>query len=340
MNTTTIAPPKARGTIAFQRTLGRSGLQVSAMGLGCWAIGGPWDWLTQRGNKGPVGWGDIDDEESIRAIHCALEYGINFFDTAANYGTGHSERMLARALAGKRDQVVIATKFGFNVNEAEKYVTPYQDDNLLHIRAECEASLRRLNTDVIDLYQLHVWDYPIEKVPAMVELLESLVTEGKIRYYGWSTDSVEGARLFAEGKHCVAIQHDLNVVLDAPDMLKLCEELNLASVNRSPLARGALSGKYTNGTVFPQNDVRTDKWSWDHFFAPTLSQLNVIREILTSNGRTLVQGALAWIWARSQTTIPIPGFKTVAQVEENAKAMELGPLTSDQMREIDMVLGR
>jgi aryl-alcohol dehydrogenase-like predicted oxidoreductase len=305
------------------------------MGLGCWAIGGLWRWLDGQG-----GWGDIDDNESIRAIHTALDLGINFFDTAANYGTGHSERILARALTGKRDQAIIGTKFGFNVNEAEKQVTFRTDDHLLHVREECEESLRRLNTEVIDLYQLHVWDYPIEKVPAMVELLESLVSEGKIRYYGWSTDSVEGARVFAEGKHCIAIQHDLNVIMDAPEMLKLCKELNLASVNRSPLARGALSGKYAKGTVFPQNDVRTDTWSWDHFFAPTLDQLDKIREVLTSNGRTLVQGALAWIWARSETTIPIPGFKTVAQVEENAKALEFGPLTPEQMKEIDTILGR
>jgi aryl-alcohol dehydrogenase-like predicted oxidoreductase len=305
------------------------------MGLGCWAIGGPWRWLDGQG-----GWGDIDDNESVRAIHTALDLGINFFDTAANYGTGHSERILARALAGKRQQAIIATKFGFHVNEAEKQVTFRKDDHLLHVRDECEASLRRLNMDVIDLYQLHVWDYPIEKVPAMVDLLESLVSEGKIRYYGWSTDSVEGARLFAEGKHCAAIQHDLNVIMDAPEMLKLCEELNLASVNRSPLARGALSGKYDKGTVFAQNDVRNDEWSRDHFFTPTLDQLDKIREILTSNGRSLVQGALAWIWARSETTIPIPGFKTIVQVEENAKAMELGPLTVDQMKEIDTVIGR
>ena len=236
--------------------------------------------------------------------------------------------------------MVIATKFGFNVNEVEKRVTIREDDHLQHVRAECEASLRCLNTDTIDVYQLHVWDYPIEKVPAMVGLLESLVSEGKIRYYGWSNDSVEGARLFAEGKHCAAIQHDLNVILDAPELLKLCEELNLASVNRSPLARGALSGKYAKGTAFPQNDVRNDEWSRDHFFAPTLDQLDAIREILTSDGRTLVQGALAWIWGRSEKTIPIPGFKTIAQVEENAKAMELGPLTSEQMQEIDALLER
>jgi len=322
-------------TKTMQRKLGRSDLQVSAMGLGCWAIGGLWYWL-----DGPGGWGDVDDEESVRAIRRALDLGINFFDTAANYGTGHSERILARALEGKRDQAVIATKFGFHVDESARRVSLRTDDHLLHVRAECEDSLRRLNTDVIDLYQLHVWDYPLEKVPAMVDILESLVSEGKIRYYSWSTDSVEGARLFAEGKHCVAIQHDLNVILDAPEMLKLCEELDLASVNRSALARGALSGKYTKDTVFPQNDVRTDSWSRDHFFTPTLDQLDAIREILTSNGRSLVQGALAWIWARSEKTIPIPGFKTVAQVEENAKAMQLGPLTSAQMQEIDALLGR
>lgn len=322
-------------TNTMQRKLGRSDITVSALGLGCWAIGGPWFWLDGQG-----GWGDIDDNESVRAIHTALDLGINFFDTAANYGTGHSERMLGRALEGKRDQSIIATKFGFHVDEAEKRVTFRTDDHLLHVKQECEDSLRRLNTDVIDLYQLHVWDYPLEKVPAMVDTLESLVSDGKIRYYGWSTDSVEGARLFAEGKHCVAIQHDLNVVLDAPEMLALCDELNLASVNRSPLARGALSGKYAKGAVFPQNDVRNDEWSRDHFFNPTLDQLDAMREILTSNGRSLVQGALAWIWARSERTIPIPGFKTVAQVEENAQAMQLGPLTAEQMKEIDTLLGR
>jgi aryl-alcohol dehydrogenase-like predicted oxidoreductase len=174
----------------------------------------------------------------------------------------------------------------------------------------------------------------------MVDVLESLVSAGKIRYYGWSTDSVEGARLFAQGKHCVAIQHDLNVVLDAPELLAVCDELDLASVNRSPLARGALSGKYAKDAVFPNNDVRNDSWSRDHFFTPTLDQLDAIRGILTSKGRSLVQGALAWIWARSEKTIPIPGFKTVAQVEENAKAMELGPLTAEQMKEIDTLLGR
>ena len=107
----------------LKRTLGKSNLQVSALGMGCWAIGGPWDWAQPGSEAFPVGWGTTDDEESVRAVHAALDMGVNFFDTAANYGAGHSEVLLGRALKGKRDQVVIATKFGHIVNEQEKYPT-------------------------------------------------------------------------------------------------------------------------------------------------------------------------------------------------------------------------
>jgi aryl-alcohol dehydrogenase-like predicted oxidoreductase len=320
---------------ALKRTLGRSGIEVSALGLGCWAIGGVWTWM-----DGPGGWGETDDAESIRAIHAALDHGANFFDTAANYGAGHSEDILGQALVGRRDQAVIATKFGFKVDIAGKRVSYYDDDIISHLQADCEASLKRLSTDVIDLYQLHVWDYAVEKVPAMLDALEALVKTGKIRTYGWSTDNVEGAREFAKGEQCVAIQHDLNVVQVDPAMLALCAELNLASVNRSPLARGALTGKYNKQTVFAQNDVRSDTWSRETFLIPTVEKLEAIRDILTSGGRTLTQGALAWIWGRSEKTIPIPGFKTVQQVEENAGAMQFGPLSADQIREIDGLLGR
>src|SRR5512138_2736533 len=141
-------------TKSFQRTLGRSGLQVSAMGLGCWAIGGPW---TLDG--GPAGWSQVDDAESLRGIQRGLELGVNFFDTAANYGAGHSERLLGQAFKGRRDKVVIATKFGYHVDEAAKVITPYgqpeeDSDVASHLRADVEASLKRLGTDYIDVYQL------------------------------------------------------------------------------------------------------------------------------------------------------------------------------------------
>jgi aryl-alcohol dehydrogenase-like predicted oxidoreductase len=324
-------------SIIPSRQLGRSGIEVSPMGLGCWAIGGVWQWL-----DGPGGWGEVDDNESIRAIQAALDNGINFFDTAANYGTGHSEHILGQGLAGRRQQAVIATKFGFVVDETSKRVTRFEhaEEVIKDVRASCETSLRRLGTDYIDLFQLHVWDYPAGPAAELREVLESLVRQGKIRAYGWSTDSVDLAKVFADGEHCAAIQHDLNVVLDAPEMLALCERQDLASVNRSPLARGALTGKYSRSTVFAENDVRRDEWSVGHFFTPTLDKLDTVQSILTNGGRSLAQGALAWILTRSPKTIPIPGFRTVKQVEENAGVLQTGLLTPEQMRQIETLLGR
>jgi aryl-alcohol dehydrogenase-like predicted oxidoreductase len=303
--------------------------------MGCWAIGGVWRFLDI-----PGGWGEVDDTESIRTVQVALASGITFFDTAATYGTGHSETILGRALAGQRHKAIIATKFGWCVHEDEKQVTRYDHPRMVidHLSSECERSLARLATDYIDLYQLHVWDYPLEAIPDLLEALEKLVEAGKIRAYGWSTDDVEGARVFAQGAHGAAIQHDLNVVRGAPDMLALCAQLNLASINRSPLARGALTGKYSQHTTFAENDVRRDQWSWDTFFAPTLRQLDALRDILTSDGRTLTQGALAWIWAVSERTVPIPGIRNVQQAQENIAAMRFGPLNAAQMRQIDEVL--
>lgn len=319
------------------RSLGHSGIQVSPLGMGCWAIGGPWQLLGK-----PGGWGEVDDAESIRTIHAALGNGISFFDTAANYGAGHSEDILGQALRGRAGQAIIATKFGFEVDEAGKQVRRFAHDQdvLKNLPSDCERSLRHLRTDHIDLYQLHIWDYPVVPAADVREALEKLVREGKIRAYGCSTDSLELARVFAAGEHCAAIQHDLNVMMDAPEILALCEQQDLASVNRSPLARGALTGKYRTAPKFAQDDVRGEAWSINRFFAPTIEKLDALRGILTSEGRTVTQGALAWIWARSGKTVPIPGIRTVAQAEENAGAMARGPLKPEQMREIETILGR
>lgn len=323
---------------AFTKQLGKSSIEVSAMGLGCWAIGGPF-WLDGKAD----GWGEVDDDESIRAIQQALELGVNFFDTADVYGTGHSERIVGRALEGYRDKVVIATKFGFTYDEDTRQVagTNVSPD---YIRWACETSLRRLNTDYIDLYQLHCGASP-EEVEAILDTLERLHSEDLIRAYGPSTDDPELARQFAGGPHCVSIQHQLNVLNDAQAMLDLCEEYELASINRTPLAHGFLSGKYTTDTVIPADDFRGAGHIWVRFFEngrpkqEFLDKLEAIRGILTSNGRSLVQGALAWIWGRSERAIPIPGFKTAAQVAENCEAIQFGPLTIEQMRQIDAILG-
>lgn len=325
----------------FKRCLGRSNLEVSAMGLGCWAIGGPWDWLEADGSKGPTGLGQVDDAESIRAIRYALEAGINFFDTAANYGCGHSERILSQAIAGRRDKVILATKFGYIVDE-EKRIISETEDVVNHIRQECEDSLRRLETDYIDLYQFHVNEYPPEKAAEVRDVLETLVDEGKIRWYGWSTDNPEAARVFAQGPHCTAIQHWSNMIRVNPPMLAVCEENDQASIIRSPLALGMLTGKFNLDTKFPEDDVRHG-WDLRTGRQPqNLQRIEVVQKFFAEAGdpRTLAQIALAWIWTRSDRTIPIPGFKTVAQVKENIQAMEFGLLSNEQMKKIDEIFER
>ena len=324
----------------FTRQLGRSGIQVSALGLGCWAIGGPFTNVEGV----PVGWGDVDDNESIRAIHRALDLGLNFFDTADVYGAGHSEETLGKALAGRRDEVVIATKFG-NVFNSETRRMAGEDGSPEYTRKALEASLRRLNTDYVDLYQFHIWGYPPEEAGPTRDVLEELVKEGKVRGYAWSTDVLESVKVFAEGPNCLAVQQQLNIFAGSDEVLALCEEKNLASINRSPLAMGLLTGKFHEDSRLPANDVRSHAEWFEGFREGKpnpewLKKLSAIREILTSGGRTLAQGALAWIWGRSEKTIPIPGFKSARQVEENATAMQFGPLNAEQMREIDALLGR
>lgn len=328
----------------FKRRLGRSNLEVSAMGLGCWAIGGPWDWLEVDGSKSPTGLGKVDDAASIRAIHYALDAGVNFFDTAANYGCGHSERVLGQAVAGRRDKVILATKFGYIVDEEQRIVTETEDVPN-RIRQECEDSLRRLMTDYIDLYQFHMDEYDPGKAAEVRDVLETLVEEGKIRWYGWSTANPEGARVFAQGKHCTAIQHWLNMVKERDDlsqMLAVCEEYDQASVIRSPLVMGILTGKFNLDTKFPEDDVRHG-WDFRTGRQPQILQsIEAVRKMFADAGevRTQAQIALAWIWTRSERTIPIPGFKTLAQVKENIQAMEFGLLSNEQMKKIDELFGR
>ncbi|MEU9963752.1 aldo/keto reductase [Streptomyces malaysiensis] len=329
-------------TTAHNRTLGRSGIEVSALGFGCWAIGGEW----RSADGEPLGWGRVDDDESVRAIRRALDLGVTFFDTADVYGTGHSERILGRALGKHRAEVVVATKWG-NLFDERTRIRHGQDDSPDHVRRALTASLRRLDTDHVDLYQLHISDVAPERAARLRDICEELVREGLIRAYAWSTDDPARAAVFAEGPHCTAVQHRLNVLQDAHELLVLCAESDLASINRSPLAMGLLTGKHTAGRSLENGDIRNAPPAWlPGFIADAgadpawLRRVDALRDILTSEGRTLAQGALAWIWARSPRTIPIPGFRTVLQAEENAGAIAKGPLTAGQLADVDRILGR
>ena len=307
------------------RRLGRSGVQVSPVGLGTARMAG-------------LGWHDDlappDPSQAIRdgvrQIQAAVDLGVTLFDTADNYGQGWSERILGEALQGRREGIVVVTKFGEDT-------MPDQEDpwslDAGSVGRKCEASLRRLGFECIDLYLLHRRDYPLERAPAMMEVLEDLVRAGKIRYYGWSTDDIERARLFARGEHCIAIEHRLNVFRGNAAILDLCQEQDLASLNRGPLLMGVLGGRWSPETKLEEGDPRA-KWFGEEGFLKLLACAQEIEPYLTRDGRSYVQGALGWIWARSPLTIPLPGFRNMEQMHELVQAQRFGPLPSDAMQAI------
>lgn len=325
----------------LKRVIGRSGIEAGAIGSGCWAIGGP-SWDVDGEERSPFGWGEVNDDESIRAIHRALELGANLFDTAPPYGAGHSERVVGRALRDRREQAIISTKFSATINEQTKefYRSRDIEMTLEGIRASCVASLERLQTDYIDIFFLHDGEHDPEHAVEVREILETLVREGKIRWYGWSTDDPERARVFAQGEHCTAIEFRVNALYDAPEMLAVLDEFDLGGLVKSPLNSGTLSGKFHVGYQFSESDGRYGIDFTEERYTERFRQVSALREIFTPDGRSMAQGALAWILTRSARTVPIPGFKSVAQIEENVGAAAYDLLSAEQMRQADIVLGR
>ena len=327
---------------------GPLGAGACAIGIGTWAMGGPF--TSGEGCRyptgAPLGYGATDDAASIRALHRALDLGVTLIDTADAYGTGHAERLLGRALGARRDRVLIATKFGNTYNEETRELTGV-DVSADYIRRACEASLTRLRTDWIDLYQLHVGGLEIDRALEVAGTLDRLRDEGLIRAYGWSTDDAANAAVFAERTNAVAVQFDMNVFAQADSMLALCRRAGLAAIVRQPLAMGFLSGRFSGDSRLPADDIRSRPPEWLRYFetggrasAAWQTRLDAIREILTGGGRSPVQGALAWIWGRYPGAIPIPGVRSLEQVEENLAAAAFGPLGADQMSEIDRLLER
>jgi aryl-alcohol dehydrogenase-like predicted oxidoreductase len=314
--------------------------RTSALGIGTWAIGGP---FTSNGR--PAGWGPVDDDESIRMIHVAVDAGVRLFDTADIYGTGQSERVLGRALAQLpavlRDEVVVATKFGNVFDEATR-AAGGQDVSPAAIRRACENSLRRLGVDSIDLYQLHGGVETAAEASAVVEVLEQLVGQGLIRAFGTSVDAPEVIATFGASQYGQTVQTQANVFGHNDAVLEVARQHDLAVLARTPLAMGLLTGKYTVGNRPPADDVRRDTPWWTYFdddaMADWLQRLDSVRELLTTDGRTLAQGCLGYLWALDPAIIPLPGARTVAQAQENAAALTFGPLPEPTLKEISTLL--
>lgn len=334
--------------LSIKRTITGLGA-VPALGLGCWAIGGPFHVPGEAGQPDtPLGYGTVDDEESIRAIHAGLDHGIRLFDTANVYGAGHSERMLCQALKG-RSNVLIATKLGVRFDESSKQVLGEITD-ASQVEPAIDASLARLGRDQIDVAQLHLNEAAVPFAADIFDALQSCRQKGKVRAFGWSTDFSKSVTELLQHKPDLrdgfcCIQHAMNLFRPAQAMLDVVAENKLTSLIRSPLAMGLLTGKFSSTTRLAANDVRSNNLEWMAYFKDGtvvpefLETLNSVRDCLSVDGRSLTQGAIGWIWARSELTLPLPGFRSAKQVEDSAGALQFGPLPEAAIQDIDALLG-
>ena len=309
------------------------------IGMGCWAIGGHF-----HAGGTPLGWAGASDDQSRSALSAAYESGIRVFDTAVAYGAGHSERLLGEELSGKADAFFI-TKFAPLINEQTKEILG-EDISPDAIRSSVEASRTRLNRDVIDMLLCHKNTMTVEEAGPVLDTLDDLVAEGKIAAYGWSTDFHSRLAAVTPRANFTAVEHTMNIFFDAPSTGKVAEASNLTQIIRSPLAMGVLTGKFNEGDRVAEGDIRSNTMDWLDYFkdgvvsADHLARLNAIRDLLTAGGRTLGQGALCWLLAKSDRTLPVPGAKTAAQASENAAALGFGPLEPDVMAEIEGLIDR
>ncbi len=313
--------------------------EIPRLGLGCWAIGGPW-----TAGGAPAGWGAVSDDESRAAIKLAVQGGIRFFDTAQAYGAGHSETILGQALAA-HPEVRIATKVGFAINPATQELTGAMTDPDL-IEASLAASRRRLQRDRIDLVLLHLNSLDLPTATPIFDRLEDLRAKGWLSAFGWSTDYPDRAAAMAGRAGFVAIEHARNVLFAAEKLAPVLRDHALLPLVRSPLAMGVLGGKYSAGHSFGPGDVRSQNADWMAWFkdgrvAPEVAvRLDRVRDLLTTGGRTMAQGALAWLWAQDAGAVPLPGFRTVAQVEDHLAALEKGALDAGTFATIEQAIQR
>ena len=306
------------------RRLGRSGIEVSAIGLGCWGMSGSY--------------GPADEAESVTTLHHALDLGVDFVDTADSYGDdGHNETLIGRALAGRRHEFVMATKTGWVKRVGPVGTTIVGvDGRPERIRSASEASLARLKTDVIDLYYLHRVD-PDVPVEESVGAMAELVTAGKVRFLGLSEVSEATLRRAHAVHPITALQSEYSLWTREPEatVMPACRQLGIAFVPFSPLGRGFLTGAVTGREEITQGDWRANNPRFtEESIARNRDLLGPLEEIAVAHGARSAQVALAWVLSRGEQVIPIPGMKRRAHLDENVAAVDI-TLTPEELARLD-----
>ncbi|MDI9433588.1 MAG: aldo/keto reductase [Planctomycetota bacterium] len=311
-----------------KRRLGDTELHLTTVGLGTWAMGGPWEF----------GWGPQDEEEALAAILAALDRGINWIDTAPVYGLGHSEELVGRALKQTRHKPYIATKCGLLWNDRREKV-PCLDPQ--SIRRECHDSLERLGIETIDLYQMH-WPDPNDEIEAAWEQMARLVQEGKVRYIGVSNYSVAQLERIGRIHPPASLQPPYSMLHREAEaeLLPYCAEHRIGVVAYSPMQRGLLTGRFSRerlAALAPDDHRRRHPDFQEPRFSATLKLVEQLKKIAQRSGRTCAQLAVSWVLRHKEVTAAIVGARRPDQIDETAQAADWN-LSDDDIEQIERLL--